>query len=66
MIGHYNSLKEKHDVLDKEIEKAYNEHANDIEINKMKTDKLHLKEQMYEIECKLGVEHGKRLLHGNK
>lgn len=64
MMGHYNSLKEKHDKLDKEIEDAFNHHEDDLKINEMKAKKLHLKEQMYDMEQKL-KENGKSILHGN-
>jgi hypothetical protein len=65
MMGHYDSLKEKHDKLDKEIQDAYNHHVDDTKINKMKSDKLHLKEQMFDMEQKL-KDHGKSILHGNR
>jgi uncharacterized protein YdcH (DUF465 family) len=65
LMGHYNSLKEKHEKLDKEIEQAYNTHTDDLVINKMKSEKLHLKEQMYEMEQRLKG-NGKTILHGNQ
>ena len=46
--GHYESLKSKHDLLDKQIEEAYNHHEDDLKIQQMKSQKLHLKEQMFE------------------
>ena len=65
--SHYNSLKEKHDLLDKQIAEAYNKHTDDIEVNKMKHNKLHLKEQMYQIEQQLGNgSNGKSILYGNE
>lgn len=66
MIGHYESLKSKHDLLDKQIEEAYNHHEDDLKIQQMKNKKLHLKEQMFEFEKKLGTTNGKTILHGNK
>ena len=65
MIGHYNSLKEKHDKLDKEIQDAFNHHVDDTKLHEMKAKKLHLKEQMYDMEQKL-KENGKNILYGNK
>jgi hypothetical protein len=65
MMGHYDSLKEKHDKLDKEIQDAYNHHVDDIKLNEMKATKLHLKEQMFDMEQKL-KDHGKSILHGNR
>jgi uncharacterized protein YdcH (DUF465 family) len=65
--SHYNSLKEKHDLLDKQIAEAYNTHTDNIEVNKMKHNKLHLKEQMYQIEQQLGNgSNGKTILYGNE
>ena len=64
IMGHYNSLKEKHDPLDKEIEDAYAHHVDDVILHEMKTKKLHLKEQMFDMEQKLKG-HGKNILHGN-
>jgi hypothetical protein len=61
LLSHYKNLKEKHDDLDKKITEAYNLYANDLEVQEMKTKKLHLKEQMYEIESQLGTEHAKRI-----
>lgn len=65
LMGHYTSLKEKHDKLDKEIEQAYNAHTDDLVIHKMKSNKLYLKEQMYDIEQRL-KNNGKTILHGNQ
>lgn len=65
LMGHYESLKEKHEKLDREIEDAFNHHVDDVKIHEMKAKKLHLKEQMYDIEQKL-KDHGKNILYGNK
>lgn len=66
LMGHYRSLKEKHDKLDSEIENSFIHHESDEKIHEMKKQKLHLKEQMFEIEQKLGLNNGKTILHGNK
>lgn len=66
MMSHYGYLKKKHDDLDKEIERAHNNHELDEVIHKMKKDKLHLKEQMFQIEQQVGIKDGKTILHGNQ
>jgi hypothetical protein len=65
LMGHYNSLKEKHDALDKEIEDAYAHHVDDVKLHEMKAKKLHLKEQMFDMEQRL-KDNGKSILHGNR
>jgi len=65
MMGHYRSLVDKHEKLDKEIEDAYNHHVDDVKLHEMKAKKLHLKEQMFELEQKLGQD-GKNILYGNR
>lgn len=65
LLSHYNSLKEKHAKLDNEITQNYNSYSDDIEINKLKSEKLYIKEQMYNIETQLGMANGKKILHGN-
>jgi uncharacterized protein YdcH (DUF465 family) len=65
MMSHYGNLKQKHDTLDSEIEKAYNHHVEDEVVHQMKKEKLHLKEQMFEIEKQLGMTDGKSVLYGN-
>ena len=61
LMSHYKSLKIKHDALDKKIEESYNHFIDDTEIHKMKIEKLHLKEEMSNIENQLGFESGKRI-----
>ena len=45
-LSHYNQIKEKHKTLDKKINDAYNHYTKDEDINKMKQEKLHLKEEI--------------------
>jgi uncharacterized protein YdcH (DUF465 family) len=54
-ISHYNQIKEKHNILDKKIKDAYNHYFKDEDLHKMKQEKLHLKEEMFQIEQKLGL-----------
>jgi hypothetical protein len=61
LISHAKSLRNKHDSLDKQIEEAYNHYTDDIEINKMKVEKLHLKEELSRIEIEIGNEDAKRI-----
>lgn len=53
MIAHYEVLKNKHDVLDKEINSAYSHHIDDHIVSGMKKQKLHLKDEMHRIENQL-------------
>jgi len=41
--NHIKHLQEKHDILDKEIKDAYMDNVGDLEIEKMKKQKLRLK-----------------------
>lgn len=61
LISHAKTLRNKHDLLDKQIEEAYNHYTNDIEINKMKVEKLHLKEELSKIEIEIGKDDAKRI-----
>lgn len=51
---HLSHLKEKHDTLDKEIKDAYLDNVSDIEVEKMKKQKLKLKDEMES--CKKQIE----------
>ena len=51
---HLSHLKEKHDKLDKEIKDAYLDNVSDIEVEKMKKQKLKLKDEMDA--CKTQIE----------
>jgi len=51
---HIDALQEKHDILDKEIKDACMDNVGDVEVEKMKKQKLKLKD---EIElCKRKIE----------
>jgi len=43
---HMHALQEKHDILDKEIKDAYMDNVGDLEIEKMKKQKLRLKDEI--------------------
>jgi uncharacterized protein YdcH (DUF465 family) len=51
---HWSHLKEKHDRMDKEIKDAYLDNVSDIEVEKMKKQKLKLKDEMEA--CKRQIE----------
>jgi len=61
LMSHYKVVKSKHDTLDKQINNAYNHYTDDIEVHKMKVEKLHLKEEMTRLEHEIGLENGKRI-----
>jgi hypothetical protein len=43
---HMDALQEKHDLLDKEIKDAYMDNVGDLEIEKMKKQKLKYKDEI--------------------
>lgn len=53
LLSHYNTVKQKHNNLDKSITESYKNYTNDTELHKMKIEKLHLKEEMDKIEKEL-------------
>jgi hypothetical protein len=44
--NHIKHLQEKHDILDKEIKDAYMDNVGDLEIEKMKKQKLKLRDEI--------------------
>jgi hypothetical protein len=44
--NHMKALQEKHDILDKEIKDAYMDNVGDLEIEKMKKQKLKMKDEI--------------------
>lgn len=50
---HLKVLKEKHDLLDREIKEEYSHHQDDTKIKEMKLKKLRLKEEMEDIRKKI-------------
>lgn len=61
LMSHYKTVKIKHDTLDKQITNAYNHYTDDVEVNKMKVEKLHLKEEMSRLEIAIAEENAKRI-----
>ena len=43
---HMHALQEKHDILDKEIRDAYLDNVGDLEVEKMKKQKLRIKDEI--------------------
>lgn len=50
LLRHKNALQIKHKTLDNDIKTAYSNHINDIELHKMKKEKLSLKEEIVRLE----------------
>jgi uncharacterized protein YdcH (DUF465 family) len=50
LTRHKDALVNKHKILDKDIKEAYTNHINDIELHRMKKEKLSLKEEIVSIE----------------
>jgi hypothetical protein len=44
--NHMKALQEKHDILDKEIKDAFMDNVGDLEIEKMKKQKLKMKDEI--------------------
>jgi len=53
LIHHIESLKEKHDELDKKIEDLYAHHANDFQLENLKKQKLKIKDEIQLNQTKL-------------
>jgi uncharacterized protein YdcH (DUF465 family) len=47
---HRDAVMQKHKTLDKSIKEAYSKHTGDIELHKMKKEKLSLKEEIVAID----------------
>jgi len=50
LLRHKDALVEKHKTLDNDIKTAYTNHINDIELHRMKKEKLSLKEEIVKLE----------------
>ena len=50
LTRHKDALVLKHKTLDKDIKEAYTNHINDIELHRMKKEKLSLKEEIVKLE----------------
>jgi uncharacterized protein YdcH (DUF465 family) len=53
LVHHYESLKEKHDELDKQISQLYEHHTDDLKVESLKKKKLKLKDEMAETSRKI-------------
>lgn len=53
IVVHLKELYTKHRNLDEEIKSLYNHFAKDEEINRMKTMKLYLKDEIHKLETEL-------------
>ncbi len=53
LIHHLESLREKHDELDKQIQELYNHHTDDLKVEALKKKKLKLKDEMEQTSQKL-------------
>ena len=55
LIHHIESLREKHDALDKEIQELYEHHTDDMKVEALKKKKLKIKDEMEQTSKKLGA-----------
>ena len=53
--NHMKALQEKHDILDKEIKDAYMDNVGDLEIEKMKKQKLKYKDEIESCKKQISV-----------
>lgn len=53
LIHHLESLREKHDDLDKQIRDMYGHHDSDLKVEEMKKKKLKLKDEMEQMRQKI-------------
>jgi hypothetical protein len=53
LIHHLESLREKHDELDKEIQTLYEHHTDDMKVEALKKKKLKIKDEMEQTSQKL-------------
>jgi hypothetical protein len=53
LIHHLESLREKHDELDKQINDLYNHHTDDFKVEDLKKKKLKIKDEMEQTSAKL-------------
>ena len=53
LIHHLESLREKHDDLDKEIQQLYEHHTDDFKVEALKKKKLKIKDEMEQTSQKL-------------
>jgi hypothetical protein len=53
LIHHLESLREKHDELDRQIQELYNHHTDDMKVEALKKKKLKIKDDMEQTSQKL-------------
>jgi uncharacterized protein len=53
LIHHLESLREKHDDLDKQITELYEHHADDMKVESLKKKKLKIKDEIEQTSQKL-------------
>jgi uncharacterized protein YdcH (DUF465 family) len=53
LIHHVEHLKEKHDALDKKIKELYEHHTDDLAVEKLKKEKLKLKDEIEQTNRKI-------------
>lgn len=53
LIHHIESLREKHDELDRQITELYNHHTDDLKVEALKKKKLKLKDEIEQSSQKL-------------
>jgi hypothetical protein len=46
LIHHMETLRERHDALDRQIKEMYEHHADDLKVEKLKKEKLKLKDEI--------------------
>ncbi len=53
LIHHIETMRERHDELDKQIKELYEHHANDLKVEELKKKKLKLKHHIEQTSSKL-------------
>ena len=53
IISHLDALHTKHDAMEKRIEDAYLHHVSDVELVRLKKEKLKIKEEIHRYEMKM-------------
>lgn len=53
LIHHIETMRERHDELDKQIKELYEHHANDLKVEELKKKKLKLKDEIEQTSSKL-------------
>ena len=54
-FDHLQALKDKHRDMDKQCSLGYSNYLNDIELNRMKMEKAHVKAQIQKLEQELDI-----------